>query len=310
YEPTGQSREFSIYDTGALQVNLLPGHATEEEVMRRLFVGYCSTWGLEGINVLNPADDSLVRAVNILGLSGQFWTGQQFEGFNMSFAITNVSRGFTHQLVRSRFMSFGQEGTRDTNQRDHDNIVPDTIMDNPGLFQAWCDVQKKIREFYEQCMMLGIPFQDASYILPKSMATDIVVHTNYRELQGFMTNRLSNTMHWEINEVARRMRALVKSVYPVFGLWLMPACERAGVCQSQGTLFPPCGKLPLRPGQSDEINRMGVPYMHSHDMNPNETHGRSLSQRRDYETERMTRDSLVRQAKNIVESRNFKIGGE
>lgn len=310
YEPTGRTREFSIHDTGALQVRLLPGHATEEEVMRRLFVGFCSTWGVEGIDVMNPGPPDLVRAVNILGLSGQFWTGQQHEGFNLSFAIVNVSRGFTHQIVRSRFMSFGQEGTRDTNQRNHDNIVPDTIMDNSGLFQSWCDVQAKIREFYDQCIMLGIPFQDASYILPKSMATDIVVHTNYRELQGFMTNRLSNTMHWEINEVARRMRALVKSVYPIFGIWLMPACERAGVCQSQGTLFPPCGKLPLRPGQSAEINRMGVPYMHGNDMNPNTTHGRTESQRVNYQHEKEVRDNLVRWAKDYVASSNFKIGGE
>ena len=264
YEPSGKGRFF----TGAqgARVSLI-GEYDEADIMRRIFTGICSTWGLDDYSPQGE-DPDVIRATIILGLSGHFWVGQQFEALNVTFALVNVSRGFTHQAVRARFMAFGQEGTRDTNQEEFDVSVPETIRNNEFLYSWYCQIVKNARDFIKAAHEVGIPFQDASYITTKGLLTDITIHTNFRALQEMMSARLSNTMHWEINHVAKLMRDVFRARFPTFGLWLAPRCELTGVCQSSATLFPPCGKFPLRKGQSDEVNRFGVPYMHKREDNP------------------------------------------
>lgn len=245
-----------------MEVDMIYTGEPELDVMKRIFTGICATWGVDKYDpLIQPTD--LIRATIVLGLSGFFWIGQQFEALVSTFKLTNISRGLTHQLVRARFMAFGQEGTRDTDQRFFDVAIPETIYRHEYLKGDFIELMERIRTFMDRCHSEKIPFQDSSYATPKALLTDIVCHTNFRALQEFCNARMSNTMHWEINYAARLMAKRFQESYPIIGLWLAPKCELVGKCQSSATLFPPCGKFPLREGQSDEVNRFGVPYMHT-----------------------------------------------
>lgn len=299
YEPSGQGRDF-IGPGAVVRIVAAEGIESEENVMKRIFTGICATWGLEDYNPEEQPPD-LIKATIILGLNGDFWVGQQFEAWNITLKFINVSRGFTHQLVRARFMAFGQEGTRDTNQLDFDVLIPQTIHDDHELCDEFRAIVERSREFIKKANERDIPFQDSSYITPKGLMTDITGHMNFRALQEFMSARLSNTMHWEINHVARLMLKEVRDYYPTFGLWLAPRCELVGKCQSSATLFPPCGKLPLRENQSAVTNRFGIPYGHQTTMNPGADATKVLNEYEAYLQDREQRAGLVSWAREIFE---------
>jgi thymidylate synthase (FAD) len=55
---------------------------------------------------------------------------------------------------------------------------------------------------------LGVPKEDARFILPHGWETSIVITMNARELRHFFELRLCRRAQWEIRETARRMLVL------------------------------------------------------------------------------------------------------
>lgn len=63
--------------------------------------------------------------------SGHYST---IEHIQLTFAIQNVSRACTHQLVRHRHMSFSQKSQRYVKEKgEFDYIMPKSIENNPEL---------------------------------------------------------------------------------------------------------------------------------------------------------------------------------
>lgn len=239
----------------------------ELDCFKRVYAGIRASWGLDGVDIEKQSHEML-QAAMVGALSGFMYGGANLEAISYTFVIRNVSRGFTHQLVRHRFMAFGQEGTRETDQSEFDALVPPTYAGHPKLIERMRRYYEEGRQLYKDSVAAGIPIQDASYHTPKGLLTDITVHTNLRALMEFVQQRASNQMHWEINKVAKMMATLVRQVHPVIGLWLVPTCEIRGQCQSHATLFPPCGKMPLRPGQSATHTHLGNPFPNTNAQNP------------------------------------------
>ena len=298
YEPSGQARTVigpftTVTSVGEPELEL--------SVMKRMFTGIAATWGLDNYDPEKESDD-YIQAVVIRALCGDFFLGAHEEALKFTFKITNASRGLTHQLVRARFAAWGQEGTRDTNQENFDCLMPETISWVKKLADDYKDIVERMRLFIRAAHSAGIPFQDASYITPKGLLTDIVGHFDYRALRDFCANRLSNTMHWEINRVARQMKMVFIEHYPILGLWLMPRCEVSGICQSKGTLFPPCGKLPLRKDQSPTHAATGQPYAHPIMMNPGAEGAKVAAERLEYESEQDARTRISKWALDVFRS--------
>ena len=85
---------------------------------------------------------------------------------------------------------------------------------------------------------MGIPAEDARYLLPNGCTTNITITMNARELLHFFSLRCCNRAQWEIRELADRMLELCTEVSPVIFKDAGPPCMR-GPCP-EGKLS--CGK--------------------------------------------------------------------
>ncbi|MCQ2056469.1 MAG: FAD-dependent thymidylate synthase [archaeon] len=150
------------------------------------------------------------------------------EHASFTFSICNVSRSFTHQLVRHRIASFSQQSQRYVSMSTPSYVIPKTISANLKLKKLYEDTMTKIWQSYN-ALKDEIPVEDARYLLPNGCTTNITVTMNARELLHFFSLRCCNRAQWEIRDVADQMLALCKKVSPVIFQNAGPPCVR-GIC--------------------------------------------------------------------------------
>ena len=79
-------------------------------------------------------------------------------------------------------------------------------------------------------LFLGIPLEDARFIIPQAVETKIIVTMNVRELIHFFGLRLCRKAQWEIRELAELMLREVRIRAPkIFGK-IGPRCWEYGYC--------------------------------------------------------------------------------
>ena len=155
-----------------------------------------------------------------------------------TFSVEGVSRALTHQLVRHRMASFSQQSQRYVSLKETSYVVPHTVEDNPEALEAFGETMEKIWEAYRALEEMGIPAEDARYLLPNGCTTNITVTMNARELLHFFSLRCCSRAQWEIREMAEQMLALCREASPVIFRDAGPPCMR-GPCP-EGRLS--CGK--------------------------------------------------------------------
>lgn len=93
------------------------------------------------------------------------------ESIQFTFHIDNLSRAISHQLVRVRVgSSFSQKGMSDTNYENESFIIPAAI-EAVGKTDEYCELMRKNFKFYSELVNLGVPFQEARYVLPHASST-------------------------------------------------------------------------------------------------------------------------------------------
>ena len=192
------------------------------------------------INIYNSSDDEekMLKLIERVVGSGHY---SVIEHIQVTFAISNVSRACTHQLVRHRHMSFSQKSQRYVKEKGQfDYIIPPTIEKNPELkakFEAFMDeISKKYLEFTEA----GIPAEDARAVLPNACATSIVASLNLREMIHIANLRLCSRAQFEIRMMVKAMCDELIKVEPWLKPYLVPKCERLGFCDEDKS----CGRMP------------------------------------------------------------------
>jgi thymidylate synthase (FAD) len=153
------------------------------------------------------------------------------------FYITNVSRNFTHQLVRHRHMSFAQ-------QSFHYSLAKDSAAPiHPDASTAQADIMRKqfVDAFstYERLMQLGMPKEEARHVLPSGTLTRIVATANLREWLQFVCTRTCAVNCHEIRQVALKVRETLAHAYPFMAPYMGPACLTEHKC-NEGVKY--CGK--------------------------------------------------------------------
>jgi len=235
--------------------------------MFTMYTFIMSTWGDLVTNYSGIKRSEIERVVNE-ALDGKRFAGQVLECVNYTFAISNVSRACTHQIVRTRIgAGFGQQGGRDNYWGDFNFRMPNSVANNPAAKMAFQEAVLKIRRAYDEAYKNGIPYQDARFICPIGLETNIVETINLRALSTLLQNRLCNAMQWEINTVARKMKYAVIKVHPEFEKILKPMCEKLGKCVAKPTLFPPCGKYPMSKEQLEKKDKNGYEFPHHNNGN-------------------------------------------
>ena len=146
-----------------------------------------------------------------------------------TFSVEGVSRALTHQLVRHRIASFSQQSQRYVRLSEPTYVVPETVKRDPEVMKVYEETMDGIWDSYSKLIGMGIPAEDARYVLPNGCTTNITITMNARELLHFFSMRCCNRAQWEIREMADEMLRLCKEVSPVIFSDAGPACIR-GPC--------------------------------------------------------------------------------
>jgi thymidylate synthase (FAD) len=160
-----------------------------------------------------------------------------FEHAGYTFAIDGLSRIASHQLVRHRIASFSQQSQRYVKMSEAEAVTPESVSSNPEAKRLFDEQVKRSHETYVKLVNIGIPAEDARFILPHGWETKLVLTMNARELHHFFTLRTCRRAQWEIRELARKMLALVRGVSPLLFSVAGPKCLISGCDEAH-----PCGK--------------------------------------------------------------------
>jgi thymidylate synthase (FAD) len=140
------------------------------------------------------------------------------EHANATFRIRGVSRSATHQFVRHRFCSFTQQSQRYVDEHNFEYVVPAAIGAHKkanALFRKFMHEAKRV---YIELQKMNIKKEDARFVLPNAVESELVVTANFREWRHIIETRGSPKAQWEIRHMAiLLLRILQKHASTVFG---------------------------------------------------------------------------------------------
>lgn len=135
-----------------------------------------------------------------------------------TFLVRNVSRVFTHQLVRTRFgVSFAQQAMQvlDVSQGMGWNMhLGPSIRANSEAMKIATDLRDRINNDYKRLIALGCKIEDAREFLPLGINTNITMKCNMRTLCDLMRKRASPRNVTEWDQVLIDMRAEMIKAHP------------------------------------------------------------------------------------------------
>jgi len=180
------------------------------------------------------SEDKIIKLIKKTLLSGHH---SVLEHAVFTFSAEGVSRALTHQLVRHRLASYAQQSQRYVEYKAEglDFVVPDSIKKIDE--QKYNLLMQQIFQSYREFIELGIPAEDARYVLPNATTSNILITMNYRELINFCHLRLCFKAQWEIREMSLAMKKELHKVSKFIASNLMPKCQNIGYCEED----KPCG---------------------------------------------------------------------
>ena len=174
----------------------------EDIIAKSARVCYASEPKVEG------ADGALVKNLRDWGHMSTF------EHAVATFQIEGVSRALTHQLVRHRLASYSQQSQRYVNEDGFEYVTPPSVSESDEGQKLFDETVETIRRAYGKLLGLGIPREDARFLLPNACATKIIVTMNFRELRHFIKLRSEKGAQWEIRDLAKEMLELLRQNAP------------------------------------------------------------------------------------------------
>jgi thymidylate synthase (FAD) len=135
------------------------------------------------------------------------------EHASFTFSIEGISRACSHQLVRHRIASYSQQSQRYVKPSES-FVLPPKIAENEKADEIFQEALQKCSETYQRLIELGIPKEDARYIMPNATKTNIMVTMNARTLINFFSLRLEKDAQWEIRTLAKKMLEEAHRVAP------------------------------------------------------------------------------------------------
>ena len=193
-------------------------------------------------NIYNSTDDEekMLKLIERVISSGHY---SVIEHIQVTFAISNVSRACTHQLVRHRHMSFSQKSQRYVKEKGQfDYIIPPTIEKNPEMKLKFENLMSEISKVYGELTDAGILAEDARAVLPNATSTSLVASLNLRELIHLANLRLCTRAQYEIRTMVKMMCDALVAEEPWLKPYLVPKCERFGFCDEDKS----CGRMPTK----------------------------------------------------------------
>jgi thymidylate synthase (FAD) len=188
------------------------------------------------------------------------------------FGISGVSRALSHQFVRHRIgISFEQQSQRYVKYKEEKGafdefVIPPTIQKNPEAINKYDTFMKQAGEAYSALTKLGIPAEDARFVLPNAMPTNFQIMVNFAELLHIADLRLCHRAQWEIRFMVGKMRAEVRKKVPELADFIQPKCgeHRMGYCDEDIAAYKACPLSKARPHKAELL----ALYATQHDSHP------------------------------------------
>jgi flavin-dependent thymidylate synthase len=148
-----------------------------------------------------------------------------WEFIDYTFEILNVTRAFTHQLVRTRTGSYAQQAMRVLPMRGFTYRMPPRLLE-PDMEQErhiYESGMAAIQACYDTLLQRGVHTEDARGLLPTNIHTNIIAKFNLRALADLVKARTGARVQDEYREVAELMRQRVVELHPWAKVFLYPA---------------------------------------------------------------------------------------
>lgn len=183
---------------------------------------------------------------------------------NLHFLFENVTRGFTHQLVRQRTAVYMQESMRFAVKEDMASAIAlppslAAVSEERGAqlygdwelegwlstdpverqYVIWRDAVEKMSSAYSMLVSTGMPAEDARGLAPTAVLTRVHYGTNLRALLDHAGNRLCTQAQFEwravfagIAQAIREHPTAIGDEWQQDGLasLLQPVCYQVGKC--------------------------------------------------------------------------------
>jgi flavin-dependent thymidylate synthase len=165
--------------------------------------------------------------------------GLEFIDFH--FLIENVTRAFTHQLVRQRTAVFVQESMRFAvkDNAAFEVAMPPSIAslaDDDPKREVWQTAVYQAASAYLGLVNVGIPAEDARSLLPTNITTRVHYKTNLRNLAEHAGMRLCSQAQFEWKQVWREIVRALQDLHDwqtdaIVRQLFKPVCYQTGKCE-------------------------------------------------------------------------------
>lgn len=198
-------RDYKLPEMHAIKVELLSITPNPEKLIeeagRTCYLSFDKT-----------SSESYKKFIRMIVRSGHH---SVLEHASATFRIKGGSRSFTHQLVRHRLCSFSQQSQRYVNEKNFSTIIPDSIKANTEAEEVFLSLIDNAQNAYSKLQQLGIKKEDARFVLPNAIESEIIMTANFRELRHIFKERCHKAAQWEIRKIALEMLKIMKKEAPV-----------------------------------------------------------------------------------------------
>jgi thymidylate synthase (FAD) len=148
--------------------------------------------------------------------------GSVLEHSTCTFAFVDVSRVFTHELVRHRVgVAISQESLRYVRPRELRLWIPPDVRDNQPFLNLAEQIETGYKELDRSFDWDNMSFAEKKKltsalrrVLPDGMATNIIWTANHRTIRHVITMRTSEYAEVEIRTVFDKVAQIVTQRYP------------------------------------------------------------------------------------------------
>lgn len=224
---TGQGGNYVPFDSiltdesyEGIQVKMLWYPKDKEAFDRMVYKAVVATRGSD-INA-DEFDPVVVEEAFAGGLN------QCLEWVTVVFEISGVTRGLTHELVRTRKASFSQQSMRHTNMGYPAMRMPQHIAEHPDpeVRRDWWRSIGAAADTYWSLVHQDIPYQDARTVLPIATETYIIASYPLSVFLATYAYRACYMFYPEIVYLFRKMREALLEVCPWLDPFIKVSCEK------------------------------------------------------------------------------------
>lgn len=147
-----------------------------------------------------------------------------WEMIDYIFEIRNVTRAFTHQLVRTRTGSYAQQAMRIAKMKQFTYCIPSRLKEvgQEDNLEIYKECMRNIQKAYDEMIDHGVVPEDARGVLPTNIHTNIIAKFNLRSLADLVKKRQGFRTQEEYREVVEQMLTAVLTVHPWAEKFLLP----------------------------------------------------------------------------------------